>query len=93
MTTPAQPALNLPGGLAVVPADPWLAEYDQASREADGAFRFTRWAISVKVRGPAKAVLLALAIRADRKTGECWPSLRTLADDSGALDEVCHPGR
>lgn len=34
------------------------------------------------IRGPAKAVLLVLALRADQ-TGCCWPSVETVAQDAG----------
>ena len=34
-------------------------------------------------RGPDRAILLALAFRANEKTGGCWPSLTTIAHDSG----------
>lgn len=42
-------------------------------------------ALSVDVTGPAKALLLALCIRATRKNQyTCWPSFELLAKDTGA---------
>jgi hypothetical protein len=34
------------------------------------------------VRGPARAILYAIASRCD-SLGRCWPSVRTIAKDSG----------
>ena len=36
-----------------------------------------------KTKGPAKAVMLVLASRADEKTGECWPSFNRIAAEAG----------
>lgn len=41
------------------------------------------WAVRQAIRGPAKAVLLALANRHNSKTGRCDPCLETLAFDAG----------
>jgi hypothetical protein len=41
-----------------------------------------KWAYQQKLGGPTKSVLLALVNRTD-SAGKCWPSIATLADDSG----------
>lgn len=47
------------------------------------SFDITRQVVEhSRTRGPARAILLALAFRAD-KSGRAWPSLFTLAQDSG----------
>lgn len=40
------------------------------------------WALSCRLSGPTKSVLLALAIRADDEE-KCWPSIDTIAHDAG----------
>lgn len=41
------------------------------------------WALNNKIGDPlAKLLLLALADRADKETGQCWPSLGRLAEDT-----------
>ena len=62
--------------------DPWDLDFDRASRAKGAGFTFIKWALTAELKGPAKAVLLALAIRADGN-GECWPELETLSRDSG----------
>jgi hypothetical protein len=42
--------------------------------------------------GPAKGVLWVIAIRADNVTGECWPSLDTVAADAG-ISRSCAKAR
>lgn len=46
-------------------------------------FKTTEWAFTVDVSAPMKAVLVALAHRADDKTGMCFPGQSTLADMTG----------
>jgi len=36
-----------------------------------------------QTKGPDRAVVLILAVRADKKTGESWPSLNRIAKDAG----------
>jgi DNA-binding transcriptional MocR family regulator len=47
------------------------------------SFTHMAWALSNKIGDPlAKLLLLALADRADKETGQCWPSLGRLAEDT-----------
>lgn len=41
-----------------------------------------KWAKRQRVRATCRAVLIALADRADKR-GQCWPSQTTIADDTG----------
>ncbi|GJD88207.1 hypothetical protein BHAOGJBA_1720 [Methylobacterium hispanicum] len=58
-----------------------------------------KWAKRQRVRATCRAVLIALADRADKR-GQCWPSQTTIADDTGyavrtirlALAELSHAG-
>lgn len=43
------------------------------------------WALSCALSGPTKAVLLALAIRAD-DDDKCWPAVGTIAHDAGVSE-------
>ena len=36
-----------------------------------------------KAKGSDKAIMLVLAYRADKETGECWPGLDRIAHDAG----------
>lgn len=51
----------------------------KASRLADGI----AWALAAKVTSRDKVVLIALLQYADRETGECYPGLARLSDDTG----------
>jgi len=43
------------------------------------SFRHMAWAMETKIGDPlAKLLLVALADRADKDTGQCWPSLARL---------------
>lgn len=47
------------------------------------SFTHMAWALNNKIGDPlAKLLLLALADRADKETGQCWPSLGRLAEDT-----------
>lgn len=47
------------------------------------SFTHMAWALNSKIGDPlAKLLLLALADRADKETGQCWPSLGRLAEDT-----------
>ena len=48
-----------------------------------GAFRFIRWARAQDLPPGPKFVLMTLASYADTRTGECYPSQLTLAEDCG----------
>lgn len=48
-------------------------------------FKWIRFARDAPVSGPRKSVLFALASRSNA-TGECWPSVRTLARDAGVSE-------
>ena len=41
------------------------------------------WAISQPIRGPKKAVLVALANRANKDSRQCWPSHKLIASEAG----------
>jgi hypothetical protein len=49
-------------------------------------FQAAIWARDKKLKLAQKAVLMALAIRAN-EDGECWPNLSTLMNDSGVSDK------
>jgi DNA-binding transcriptional MocR family regulator len=47
------------------------------------SFRHMAWAMETKIGDPlAKLLLVALADRADKDTGQCWPSLARLCEDT-----------
>lgn len=47
------------------------------------SFKHMAWAMEVRVGDPlAKLLLVALADRADKETGQCWPSLSRLCEDT-----------
>ena len=47
------------------------------------SFQHMAWAMRVKVNDPlAKLVLAVLADRADKDTGQCWPSLARISEDT-----------
>lgn len=51
------------------------------------AFRWIRAARDAPATGSRKAILLALASRANDR-GECWPSVKTLARDAGVSERT-----
>lgn len=47
------------------------------------SFKHMAWAMEVRIGDPlAKLLLVALADRADKETGQCWPSLSRLCEDT-----------
>jgi GntR family transcriptional regulator len=58
---------------------PWLAGLQPQTTMSNQALN---WAWKQQVRGPAKAVLMNLADRAN-ESAECWPSISTIARDTG----------
>ena len=47
------------------------------------SFRHMAWTMETKIGDPlAKLLLVALADRADKDTGQCWPSLARLCEDT-----------
>ena len=47
------------------------------------SFKHMAWAMEVRVGDPlAKLLLVALADRSDKETGQCWPSIARLCEDT-----------